>query len=78
MATLRLSAGTCQAPQTTAMFSYERRTSRSTVRMYASRTRSSGSSGDDSRMAAIASPMASNAGIPRCSTTSSHHRSGSS
>ena len=46
--------------------------------MYASRTRSSGSSGEVSRMAAIASPIASNAGIPRCSTTSSHQRSGSS
>ncbi len=82
------SAGTCQAPQTTAIRSYPaRRAARICWRMYASRSSSRRLSPPCSRRAVIASATASKgarASAPasvsgvRCSTTSSHQRSASS
>lgn len=79
------SAGTCHAPHTTATRSCSRAACRIRSRMWASRTASSGwpPSPYASRSAPMASPSASKApsgspSAPRCSTASSHHRSGSS
>ncbi|MFT3853095.1 MAG: hypothetical protein QM733_10200 [Ilumatobacteraceae bacterium] len=74
-------AGTCHAPQTTAIRAKPSATAwRMHRRMCASR-RSSATDGGGApdRTAAIAAATASNAGgpSPRCSTTSSHQRSGS-
>ncbi|CAM5654358.1 hypothetical protein SGRIM128S_09354 [Streptomyces griseomycini] len=83
----RRSAGTCQAPHTTATpSSNSRRAARTWSRMYASRTgsRSCPPLPYVSRSAVMASSSAVNGAsaspspTPRCSTTSSHHRSGSS
>ena len=74
------SAGTCHAPQTTATVAYPSLTAaRIARRMCASRRCSPSDGTVPARTAAIASATASNATrpSPRCSTTSSHHRSAS-
>ena len=75
------SAGTCHAPQTTAIRSCPSAIAlRSTWRMCASRCASRRvDASRPPRTAVIAIATASNAGAPspRCSITSSHHRSGS-
>ena len=76
----RSSAGTCHAPHTTATVSCPSLSARRIARrMWASRRSSRADVTVPARAAIIASATASNAGAPspRCSITSSHHRSGS-
>ena len=75
------SAGTCQAPQTTAIRSKPSRIAlRSTVLMYASRCASRPAASSPCRSSRIASAITVNGSAPprRDSITSSHQRSGSS